>query len=86
MRFSKTLKKSVETRPVIADAERNRNTADARPESDAAQFAVHELKFGRPNIVPSDEAVTRSEPAVSSPNIQAIGAVARGLGPATPET
>lgn len=88
MRFSKTLKKSVETRPVIADAERNRNTADPRPESDAAQFAVHELKFGRPNIVSSDETATRSEPAVSPPNIQAIGAVAETLNasPAAPST
>ena len=69
----------MEARLVTADAERNRHTADARPESDAAQFAVHELKFGRPNIVPSDETVSRSEPAVSPPNIQAIGAVAEAL-------
>lgn len=79
MRFSKTLKKSVETRPVTADAERNRPTADPRPESDAAQFAVHELKFGRPSAGSSDDTVTRSDRAVSPPNFQGIGAVAETL-------
>lgn len=77
MRFSKTLKKVIETRPNAQEIERGSISTEGgvneTSSNESAQFAVHELKFGRPATDFPEQAGRHAEAVAAPPHIQRYG-------------
>jgi capsular exopolysaccharide synthesis family protein len=83
MRFSKTLKKAVDNRPVSEDSGRDsvshEKTSNGVGSVDDPQFAVRELKFGRPAANFLENRGASIESVAATTNVQHIGNPAEAL-------